>query len=303
MSVAMPCLIVLFLVKKLNRDIITAMKTISAKEITECVKNLCIEASEIIDKDVLSCIKCAYQNEDESLPKEILSEIIENDILAEKEHLPMCQDTGIMVVFVEIGNQVFIDGDINKAINDGVAQGYTEGFLRKSVVASPLNRRNTGDNTPAIIHVSIVRGENLKITLCPKGAGSENMSRIKMLTPADGIEGIKSFVLDVIKKAGGRACPPLFVGVGIGGTIEKCALLAKKALTRPINDESDDVDARKLEKELYSEINALDIGPMGLGGKTTALAVKVNVFPCHIASLPVCVNLNCHAVRHKEVVL
>ena len=215
----------------------------------------------------------------------------------------MCQDTGITIVFVEIGNEVYIDGDLNKAINDGVALGYTEGYLRKSVVKSPLNRVNTKDNTPAIIHIKFTVGDKLKITVCPKGAGSENMSKVKMLIPADGINGIKNFVKDTIIEAGGRACPPLVVGVGIGGNLEKSALLAKEALTRDIDDEATDLDALKLEKELLKEINELNIGPMGLGGKTTALAVKVNLYPCHIASLPVAVNIQCHASRHKVVEL
>ena len=215
----------------------------------------------------------------------------------------MCQDTGITVVFVELGYDVHINGDLYDAINKGISIGYTEGYLRKSVVKSPLNRINTKDNTPGIIHVKMVKGDNLKITICPKGAGSENMSKVKMLTPADGINGIKKFVLDTVKEAGGRPCPPLIVGVGIGGDIEKAALIAKEALLRPIDDESDDLDAKKLEKELLEELNKLNVGPMGLGGKTTALACKVNLYPCHIASLPVAVNIQCHASRHKVVIL
>ena len=278
------------------------MRIIDTNTITNEVKRLCIEAATYIENDVLNCIKKAKENEC-GLSKEILEQIIENDILATNEHVPMCQDTGITVVFVEIGNQVIIDGDIYDAINKGISQGYTEGYLRKSVVKSPLNRINTKDNTPGIIHIKHVMGENLKITICPKGAGSENMSKVKMLVPADGISGIKKFVLDTIKEAGGRPCPPLIVGLGIGGDIEKCALIAKEALTRPIDDESSDLDANKLEKELFDEINKLNVGPMGLGGKTTALAVKVNLYPCHIASLPVCVNIQCHASRHKVVVI
>jgi fumarate hydratase subunit alpha len=278
------------------------MKTIDTKIITENVKRLCIEAATYIESDVLSRIK-KCMNDEVGLPKQILSQIIENDELAASENVPMCQDTGITIVFVEIGNEVYINGDLNKAINDGISQGYTEGYLRKSVVKSPLNRINTKDNTPAIIHIKYVVGDTLKITICPKGAGSENMSKVKMLNPSDGIKGIKEFVLSTIKEAGGRACPPLVVGVGIGGDIEKCALIAKEALLRPIDDESSDLDANKLEKELFKEINELNIGPMGLGGNTTALAVKVNLYPCHIASLPVCCNIQCHASRHKVVIL
>ncbi len=278
------------------------MKTIDTKTITDNVKRLCIEAATFIEKDVLNKIKESIDNE-VGLPKQILSQIVENDILASDENVPMCQDTGITIVFVEIGNEVFINGDLNEAINLGVSQGYTEGYLRKSVVKSPLNRINTKDNTPAIIHIKYTLGDKLKITVCPKGAGSENMSKVKMLVPADGINGIKKFVKDTILEAGGRACPPLVVGIGIGGNLEKSAILAKESLLRPIDDESDDIDANKLEKELLKEINELNVGPMGLGGKTTALAVKVNLYPCHIASLPVAVNIQCHASRHKVVIL
>ena len=278
------------------------MKTIEPETITKEVSRLCIEAATYIENDVLSCLKRAMNNED-GLAKEILSQIIQNDELATKENVPMCQDTGITVVFVEIGNEVHINGDIYDAINKGISDGYTKGYLRKSVVKSPLNRVNTKDNTPGIIHIKFVMGDKLKITICPKGAGSENMSKVKMLVPADGIDGIKKFVLDTVKEAGGRPCPPLVVGVGIGGDIEKAGLIAKEALLRPIDDESADSDANKLEKELYKELNDLRVGPMGLGGKTTALAVKVNLYPCHIASLPVAVNIQCHASRHKVVIL
>lgn len=278
------------------------MKIIEPETITKEVSRLCIEAATYIEHDVLSCLKKAMKNE-EGLSKEILSQIIENDELATKENVPMCQDTGITVVFVEIGNDVHINGDIYDAINKGISDGYTKGYLRKSVVKSPLNRVNTKDNTPGIIHVKFTVGDKLKITICPKGAGSENMSKVKMLVPADGIDGIKKFVLDTVKEAGGRPCPPLVVGVGVGGDIEKAGLIAKEALLRPIDDESDDLDANKLEKELFKELNDLRVGPMGLGGKTTALAVKVNLYPCHIASLPVAVNIQCHASRHKVVIL
>ena len=278
------------------------MKTIETEIITKNVKRLCIEAATYIESDVLNKIKSCIKNE-EGLSKSILEQIVENDEIASNENVPMCQDTGITIVFVEIGNEVFINGDLEAAINAGVSQGYTEGYLRKSVVKSPLNRINTKDNTPAIIHIKHVMGDTLKITVCPKGAGSENMSKVKMLVPADGINAIKKFVKDTILEAGGRACPPLVVGIGIGGNLEKAAILAKEALLRPIDDESADEDAKALEKELLKEINELKVGPMGLGGNTTALAVKINLYPCHIASLPVAVNLQCHASRHKVVIL
>ena len=278
------------------------MKIILEEQIIDEVSRLCIEACTYINKDVLAKLNTHYENE-QGLSKTIIGQIIENDNLAKEENIPMCQDTGICVVFVELGNEVYIKGDLNKAINEGVSKGYTEGYLRKSVVRSPLRRINTNNNTPAIIHIETTLGDKLKITVCPKGAGSENMSQVKMLTPAQGRKGIIDFVIQVVKEAGGRACPPLIVGVGIGGNIEKCAEIAKKALLRDLNDVSEDEDARLLEEELLTKINELNIGPMGLGGKPTALSVKVNLYPCHIASLPVCVNLQCHASRHKEVIL
>lgn len=278
------------------------MKIILEEQIINEVSRLCIDACTYINKDVLAKLNTHYENE-QGLSKTIIGQIIENDNLAKEENIPMCQDTGICVVFVELGNEVYIKGDLNKAINEGVSKGYTEGYLRKSVVRSPLRRINTNNNTPAIIHIETTLGDKLKITVCPKGAGSENMSQVKMLTPAQGRKGIIDFVIQVVKEAGGRACPPLIVGVGIGGNIEKCAEIAKKALLRDLNDVSKDEDARLLEDELLTKINELNIGPMGLGGKPTALSVKVNLYPCHIASLPVCVNLQCHASRHKEVIL
>ena len=278
------------------------MKIILEEQIIDEVSRLCIEACTYINKDVLAKLNTHYENE-QGLSKTIIGQIIENDNLAKEENIPMCQDTGICVVFVELGNEVYIKGDLNRAINEGVSKGYTEGYLRKSVVRSPLRRINTNNNTPAIIHIETTLGDKLKITVCPKGAGSENMSQVKMLTPAQGRKGIIDFVIQVVKEAGGRACPPLIVGVGIGGNIEKCAEIAKKALLRDLNDVSEDEDARLLEDELLTKINELNIGPMGLGGKPTALSVKVNLYPCHIASLPVCVNLQCHASRHKEVIL
>ena len=278
------------------------MKEIDVSQIIENVKRLCIECATFVSNDALDRIKKAKDNE-KGLAKEILSQIIENDEIAIKENVPLCQDTGIMVAFVEIGNDVHLNGDLYEAINEGVRQGYTEGYLRKSVCKSPLNRINTKDNTPAIVHVKYNMGDKLKITLCPKGAGSENMSKVKMLVPADGINGIKKFVKDTILEAGGRCCPPIIVGLGIGGDLEKSALLAKEALTRDLDDTSSDIDAKKLEDELLKEINELNVGPMGLGGKTTCLAVKVNLYACHIASLPVAINIQCHASRHRSVEL
>lgn len=278
------------------------MRIIQEDEVVSAVSQLCISSCTYVNNDVLCSLNKALKNEN-GLAKDIISQIIENDNLAASENIPMCQDTGIAVFFVELGYDVHLDFDLYEAINKGVKKGYCEGYLRKSVVKSPLDRINTQDNTPAIVHIKLVKGDKIKITFCPKGAGSENMSQVKMLTPAQGISGIKNFVLQVVKDAGGRACPPLIVGVGIGGDIEKCALIAKEALLRDIEDHSLDESAYKLEQELLEEINNTDIGPMGLGGKSTALAVKVNLYPCHIASLPVAVNLQCHACRHKEIII
>jgi len=279
------------------------MRYIERDLVVEAVERLCIEANYYIEDDVLNALKRSRKLETSSIGQRVLDQIIENDLIARNDSVPMCQDTGMVVVFLEIGNLIHIDYDIYEAINEGVRKGYLHGYLRKSVVKHPLDRVNTGDNTPAVIHTKIVMGNSLTITLAPKGAGSENMSLVKMLTPADGYEGVKKLVLDTIFDAKGKPCPPIIVGVGIGGTFEKCAMLAKEALMRPIDDVSDDPIARKLEEELLEEINRLGIGPMGFGGTQTALAVKVNVYPCHIASLPVAVNIQCHAARHKKIVL
>lgn len=279
------------------------MREIDDKTITEAVKKLIFEATHIIDEKVLNAIKAALENEKEKLPCSILNQIIKNDEIARNESIPMCQDTGITVVFVEIGQDIHINGNLNKAINQGISEAYTEYYLRKSVVNDPLIRKNTNDNTPGIIHYEVVPGDKLKITVAPKGAGSENMSALKMLNPTDGVEGIKNFVLETIKNAGGRACPPLVVGIGIGGNFEKCAFLAKKSLLRDISDTNPISYLAELENSLLAEINELNIGPMGLGGVTTALSVKIESYPCHMASLPVAVNIQCHASRHKEVIL
>ena len=279
------------------------MRTISAKLITDAVYNCCVDAAYFINEDVLNKIKDAMNKETDNIAKNILSQIIENDILAKNEHIPMCQDTGVVLAFVEIGREVYVDSNIDDAINAGVKKAYTEAFLRKSVVKNPIDRINTQDNTPAIIYYKIVEGDKLKLSVCLKGAGSENMSKIKMLNPSDGIDGIKKFIVDSVIEAGGRPCPPLVLGIGIGGTMDKAALMSKEALLRDINDTSSDEKISKLEKEIYDLVNETKVGPMGLKGDTTCLAVKINYYPCHIASLPVALTIQCHAHRHKEVIL
>lgn len=279
------------------------MRQIQTSEIVKRVRDLCIEANTFLGEDVIKALKEAHQREESPTGKEILSQIIENAEIARKEGVPMCQDTGFAVFFVEVGRDVRIEGGpLEDAINEGVRQGYREGYLRKSI-CDPLSRENTGDNTPAIIHTRLVEGENIRIIFAPKGAGSENMSRLSMLKPADGVEGIKAFVLETVERAGANPCPPIIVGVGVGGTFERCALLAKEALLRDVGTKNRDPRWASLEEELLEEVNRLGIGPMGLGGRTTALAVHIESHPCHIASLPVAVNIQCHAARHKEVVL
>ena len=280
------------------------MKEIDLEAVSKEVERLCIEANYFIDEKILDKIKNAYKSEKSPIGKNILEQIIENDETASSEMVPMCQDTGIVVIFLEVGTEVKINGDIYEAIQTGVRNGYENGYLRKSMVKHPLDRINTKDKTPAIIHTKLIAGsDKVKITVAPKGGGSENMSLVKMLKPADGIEGVKKLVIETVLNAGGNPCPPIIVGVGIGGSFEKAALLAKEALLRDIDDKSDDLLDRKLEEELLELINKTGVGPMGLGGTNTALAVKVNSYPCHIASLPVAVNINCHSARHKEVIL
>lgn len=279
------------------------MRELNLNDVSKAVKELAIDACYNINDDVLNCIKCYKEKETSELGKSVLEKIIENDELARRENLPMCQDTGVAVVFVEIGNQVIFTGNIEEAINKGIREAYINGYLRKSVVCHPFNRINTTDNTPAIVHYKITEGESVKITVAPKGGGSENVSLVKMLIPADGIEGVKALVLDAVKNAGGKPCPPIIIGLGIGGNLEKSALLAKEALMRDIDDENSDPILNKLEKEILEDVNKLGIGPMGFGGKTTALAVKINAYPCHIASLPVAINIQCHASRHKSIIL
>ncbi len=279
------------------------MRKIDLKLVSEKIKELFIDACENIPENVLNALKKAGEEEQSPLSKEVINKIVENAYLGREKHLPICQDTGVAVVYLTIGSEVYFEGDIYEAVNEGVRKAYTEGYLRKSVVRHPLDRVNTKDNTPAIVHVKIVPGDVFKIDVAPKGGGSENMSLVKMLIPADGIEGIKKLVVDTVFHAGGKPCPPLVVGVGIGGNFEKCALLAKEALFREIDDESSDPIANQLEKELLTLINNTGVGAMGFGGTKTCLAVKVNVHPCHIASLPVAINIQCHAARHKSCTL
>ena len=279
------------------------MREFDVKLVTDAVAKLCIDANYNIPQDVLEKLKFSCENEESPVAKDILTQIIENDILAKETKVPMCQDTGLTVVFLEIGKDVHLNGDIYEAVQEGVRIGYKDGYLRKSMVKDPFNRVNTGDNTPAIIHTKLVEGDKVKIIIAPKGGGSENMSTVTMMKPSDGLKGVKEFILNFIDKAGGNPCPPIVVGVGIGGNLEKSALLAKEALLRDVSDVNSDENLRTLEEELLRDINKLGIGPMGLGGRTTALAVKVKVHPCHIAQLPLAININCHAARHKEVIL
>ena len=275
------------------------MRTLNVAEITRNIKEMCIEANHYLSKDMECAITAAQETEEAPLGRQILEQLQENMKIAGEDMIPICQDTGMAVIFMEIGQEVHFDGgSLEEAIHEGVRQGYSEGFLRKSVVRDPIYRENTNDNTPAVIHYSVVPGDKVQITVAPKGFGSENMSRVFMLKPADGIEGVKNAVLTAVKDAGPNACPPMVVGVGIGGTFEKCALLAKRALTRPANSRSEIAYVRELEKELLDRINRSGIGPGGLGGSTTALAVNIETYPTHIAGLPVAVNICCHVNRH-----
>ena len=275
------------------------VRTIQTEEVTKNIKEMCIQANHYLSEDMDRAMKRAAETEESELGKKILNQLQDNLKIADEEMIPICQDTGMAVIFLEVGQDVHFEGmAIEDAVNEGVRQGYTEGFLRKSVVKDPLIRENTKDNTPAIIHYSIVPGDKVKITMAPKGFGSENMSRIFMLKPADGIEGVKNAILTAVVDAGPNACPPMVVGVGIGGTFEKCALLAKKALTRNVEEHSDIPYVKELEEEMLNKINQLGIGPGGLGGTTTALAVNINTYPTHIAGLPVAINICCHVNRH-----
>ena len=275
------------------------MRNVHISEITRNIKEMCIEANHFLSEDMSAAMKNAVQTEESPLGKQILNQLQENLQIAGEDMIPICQDTGMAVVFLEIGQDVHLEGgSVEDAVNEGVRQGYVEGYLRKSVVKDPIIRENTKDNTPAVIHYSIVPGEKVRIKVAPKGFGSENMSRVFMLKPADGIEGVKHAVLTAVKDAGPNACPPLVVGVGVGGTFEKCALMAKEALTREVGTHSELEWVKDLEEEILQKINNLGIGPGGLGGTTTALAVNVNTYPTHIAGLPVAINICCHVNRH-----
>jgi len=281
------------------------LKEIDVSQIVPEVKRLCMEINYRASQDLVAKIQECIPREESPLAQEILELLIKNIDLAAQEQLPMCQDTGAVIVFIELGQDVhLIGGDLSEAINEGIRQGYAAGYLRKSIVADPVfKRNNTGDNTPAIIHTEIVPGEKIKITLTAKGAGAENMSELRMLKTAEGIAGVKDFIVDVVRRAGGNPCPPVIIGVGIGGNFEQCALLAKKALLRPLNEKNPDSRLASIEIEILNRINKLGIGPQGLGGRTTALAVHILSRPCHIAALPVAVNLDCHVHRHAAVVI
>lgn len=275
------------------------IRTVNTEDIVKIIKEMCIKANHYLSKDMDKALKDATASEKSELGKKILNQLQENLKIADEEMIPICQDTGMAVIFLEVGQDVHFEGmAIEDAVNEGVRQGYTEGYLRKSVVGDPIIRENTKDNTPAVIHYSIVPGDKVKLTLAPKGFGSENMSRVFMLKPADGIEGVKNAILTAVKDAGPNACPPMVVGVGVGGTFEKCTILAKKALTRPVGEHSVIPYVKELEEEMLEKINRLGIGPGGLGGTTTALAVNVNTYATHIAGLPVAVNICCHVNRH-----
>ena len=280
------------------------MRIIQSNEITEAVKQMCIKANCHINDDIKSALTESVKSEKSEVSRGILENLLKNAEIAHKKEVPICQDTGMAVFFVEIGNEAHVEGDtITEAINKGVSEGYTEGYLRKSVVADPLDRVNTKDNTPAVIHYDFVKGDKIKLTFAPKGFGSENKSALKMLNPSDGLDGIVDFVVDTVRKAGANPCPPMVIGVGIGGTMDKAAELAKKALTRDITVHNSKPFYRDLEQTLLDKINKLGIGPQGMGGTTTALAVNIETFPTHIAGLPVAVNVNCHATRHAVMVI
>ena len=280
------------------------MRQINTEEITDTVEKICIDANYNLGDDLVVSLQNALNKEESPLGKEVIAQILENAEIGKNEQVPVCQDTGFAVVFVEIGQEVIIEGQsLQEAINEGVRRGYKNGYLRKSIVKNPLDRVNTGDNTPAVIHTDIVPGDKLKITFIAKGGGCENMSRTAMLTPAQGRDGVIDFVVNTVKSAGANPCPPIIVGVGLGGTFEYATLLSKKAILRPVGSHNKDSNTANLEDELLEEINKLGIGPQGFGGKVTALAVHVETYPCHIATLPVAVNIECHSHRHKTIVI
>ncbi len=280
------------------------MREIQVGQLTQVIRDLAIQANLVIGEDVIQSLKQARESEESPVGKALIEEILENDRLAAEKEIPACQDTGVAVIFLEIGQDVhLVGGDLKEAVNEGVRRGYVEGYLRKSVLNDPLERKNTGDNTPAMIHTEIVPGDRVRVTFMAKGGGSENMSALSMLPPSAGLNGVKKFVLEQVKKAGSNPCPPLVVGVGVGGNFDLCAFLSKKALLRPIGSANSDSKFAQLEKELLEEINATGIGPQGLGGRTTALAVQIETYPCHITALPVAVNINCHASRVRKAEL
>lgn len=280
------------------------MREVSVKDIIASLKKLCIEANYQLGEEEERSLKEGYEKEESPTSKETIKQILDNIQISKQGEFPLCQDTGFAVVFVDMGDQVFVkDGNLFEAINEGVRQGYKEGYLRKSILGDPIERKNTGDNTPAVIHLNIVKGDKLKIIVAPKGGGSENMSEVKMMKPADGVEGVKEFVIDMVKRSGSNPCPPIIVGVGIGGTFEKCAEMAKRSLLRPVGARHPNKFYADLETELLEKINKLGIGPQGFGGRLTALDVHVETFPCHIASFPAAVNIQCHAARHKEAII
>ncbi len=280
------------------------MRTVNSDEIVHIVRDMCIKANCHINGDVKNAIEKSVETEKSDISKGVLKNLLKNAEIAHTKEIPICQDTGMAVFFVEIGNEVIVEGDtITEAINKGVSKGYTEGYLRKSVVADPLNRVNTKDNTPAVIHYDFVRGDKIKITIAPKGFGSENKSAVKMLNPSDGLDGVIDFVTETVRKAGANPCPPMVVGVGIGGTLDKVTELSKKALTRDLDKRNENPFYADLEEKLLERVNKLGIGPQGMGGTTTALAVNIEVFPTHIAGLPVAVNISCHATRHVTEII
>lgn len=279
------------------------MREIDSAKITEAVKNLCMEANYYLGDDVLGALKKYQLQEESPLGQEIIGQIIQNAAIAAEKKMPLCQDTGLAVIFAAIGQEVHIRGDFNEAVQEGVRQGYRDGYLRKSIVVDPLRRKNTGDNTPAVISTKLVPGDKIELTILPKGGGSENMSRIKMLKPADGEQGVIDFVVETVRIAGGNPCPPLIVGVGIGGSFDHVAHIAKHALLRPVGSRHEDPYYAELEARLLQLVNDTGVGPQGLGGRITAIAVHIEAAPCHIASLPVAVNTQCHSARHKTIVI
>ena len=280
------------------------MREISVDEITKAIRRMCIEANYCLNEDIKEAIELSAKLEEKEIAKSVLKDILKNAEIAKEKEVPICQDTGMAVIFLEIGQEVnFTGGNLCDAINEGVRQGYKDGYLRKSVVLDPIRRGNTEDNTPAIIHTEIVPGDKVKITVAPKGFGSENMSAVKMLKPSDGRDGVVKFIVETVKNAGGNPCPPIVVGVGIGGTFEKAAILSKKALLRDIREDNPDEFYSELEKELLEKINETDVGPQGFGGKTTALGVNIETFPTHIAGMPVAVNISCHVTRHISEII